>query len=350
MVQVRLNLKGNDVNRQLLEKYFKNLCTPDEVRQILDWINSHASREDFGEDFKKVWLLADLDEDNFDWIKAWQKLQDKIEVDALISSIPLDKGKKVSVNKSPITFAIAAGIAFLIISIAALFYIKDDNFNSKQYISATSPQVQKFTEKGQKLTIHLEDGSKVMLNAQSNLEFPRQFTDSTREVRLQGEAYFDVVRDSDRPFIVRTAEITTTVLGTSFNLNAYEDQPSFQVALTSGKVVVEKSTTGDKLEIIPGEMAIYDKENATLKNATFSEMDIAWKDGIIYFENASYNEIKSTLERWYGVEFILTDNIKKEWEFSGKFKNESLRNILEALQFAHDFNYKLDKKKVYLSF
>ncbi|MFW5760899.1 MAG: FecR family protein [Cyclobacteriaceae bacterium] len=338
------------MNRQLLEKYFDNQCSPEEVRQVLDWVNSHLSKEDFSLDFQKLWQQPCQLEIDYDWTLAWQILQDKIEVKELISSLPVDKGRQMEIqSRSKFNLAIAATIAFAIISLAAFIYFNTGQKPTQQF-TAKNSQVQKLTEKGQKLTIHLEDGSKVMLNAQSNLKYPSQFSDSLRELWLQGEAYFEVVGDPDRPFVVHTGEIKTTVLGTSFNITAYDDLKTFRVALAEGKLIVSKPSTGDNLVIAPGEMAVYEREYATLKNESFSTIDIAWKDGIIYFDNTSLTEIIIQLERWYGVEFIINGNLNKQWEFSGKFKNESLRNILEALQFAYDFQYKLDRKRVYMSF
>jgi len=343
--------KSAKVNRQLIEKYFQNRCSPHEVRQILTWINSHVSKGDFSNEFQIVWQQNDLNDDEFDWRKAWSKLHDKIEVEELINSLPIDKDHQGKMTGKPqyALFAVAAAISFIIIFMGAwLYFINDEN--EKQQFSSTLPNVQKSTEKGQKLTIHLEDGSKVMLNAQSNLNYPVQFSDSLRELWLQGEAYFDVVKDPQRPFIIHTGEITTHVLGTSFNVNAYAERNSYQIALISGKVMVSKPATGENVLIEPGQRAAYEKEKSVFTTDLFSEIEIAWKDGLIYFENADFSKIKSTLERWYGVEIITEGEIDKKWEFSGKFKNESLRNILEALKFSHDFEYKLDRKYVYLNF
>lgn len=337
------------MNRQLIEKYFQNQCSPDEVRKLVNWINSHASKAEFGNDFQLLWQQTSNKENDYAWKDAWKKLQERIEVEELINSLPFDKGQQNKTNQKPAyQLAVAAVISLVVISIASLFYF--NNKTLQQQPSTVHSMVQKSTEKGQKLTIHLEDGSKVMLNSQSTLKFPGHFTDSLREVWLQGEAYFNVVGDAKKPFVVHSGNINTTVLGTSFNINAYQDQNIFEVAITSGKVEVTEFKTGDNLVINPGEMAVYNNETTLLTNQEFSEISIAWKDGIIYFKNADFDEIISTLERWYGVDFLLQGNVDKQWEFSGKFQNESLRNILEALQFAYDFKYKLDRKKVYVNF
>lgn len=341
------------MNRQLLEKYFKNQSAPQEVRQILSWISSFNSEEEFSKEFQQLWERDSLPVNkNLDWQKAWQTLQDKIEMEEFIYSLPVGKKKEVDLNRNRQTkrLAIAAVVSLIIISMAAIYFFNEKtNRNTK--VTATINPVQKSTEKGQKLTIHLEDGSKVMLNAQSDLSFPGQFSDSLREVWLQGEAYFDVVSNTQRPFKVHTGSITTTALGTSFNINAYPEKSDYRVALTQGKVVVAKENQNAKVFLEPGEMAVYRKQVDEMDSKTFAENEIAWKDGIIYFENASFSEIKAVLERWYGVEiFVNGDPDNRKWQFSGKFKNETLKNILEALKFTHDFNYQLERKTVYMNF
>jgi transmembrane sensor len=215
-------------------------------------------------------------------------------------------------------------------------------------------QILKSTEPGQKLSFHLDDGTIVILNSGSKLYYPANFDSLERKVVLDGEAFFDVSKDVDRPFRVETSSIVTTALGTSFNINAFSSAENIEVDLVHGRVSVRKiAQTNDPntMMLNPGEMATVAKSNFSMEKSTFNFIEkISWKDGIIYFKEACYEKIVSKLENWYGVSINTNRAPLKEWKFTGQFENETLENILIALQFGHDFDYVMQKKEVKLKF
>ena len=161
-------------------------------------------------------------------------------------------------------------------------------------------------------------------------------------------------KETDRPFKVVTGSVVVTALGTSFNVNAFESSKKIEVALVSGKVSVENTLHIKEAQAIilnPGEMATLQKRSNLLQKSPFNFQEkIAWKDGIIYFKDANYNEIIDRLELWYGVD--ITSNKRPEnWMFNNTFeKNATLENMLISLQFAYDFQYDIDGKDVQLKF
>lgn len=224
-----------------------------------------------------------------------------------------------------------------------------------------SPQIQhdeKLTHNGQHLTFRLEDGSQITLNSNSRLSYPIQFTDTSRIVTLNGEAYFDVAKDAKRPFTVITGNVSTTALGTSFNICYPEDQSLSKISLLSGAVKVEmKNRTGNihDVELIPGEQLLYGFMDESFEIELFDPLAISgWKDGIIYFKEAGIDEIVERLEVWYDVEIKLTGNLAKKehdiWNYSGQFEKESLENVLRGISYVKNFSFEIDDKNIELMF
>lgn len=195
---------------------------------------------------------------------------------------------------------------------------------------------------GAKKTIRLADGSAIRLNAGSQLIFPKQFKNSVRTVELKGEAFFEVAKDENRPFIIRTGEINTYVLGTSFNLRHYETEENIEVALVSGKVKVI-DVHGNETFLKPLEAAVYSKETKTIKKQCFDvRLVTSWKDNILIFEKASIRQIVERLENWYGVKITIDLNNPITGLYNGEYRDESLKTVLDGIGYTSGFQYSID--------
>lgn len=207
--------------------------------------------------------------------------------------------------------------------------------------------IEKKTPKGIKTTLKLPDGSMVKLNADSKLTFPESFLSTIREVTLEGEAFFEIRKDSLRPFIVKTDKLNTSVLGTSFNVKAYAGD-DVEVALVTGKVNVSgnSSVVGD-VQLLPTEMAIYHHNSRSIEKTVFNPIEkLAWRENTLYFNNSSFEDIIKTLERWYGVDFIVKRPPGIQERFTGDYKNESLKSVLKGMSFSLDFEFEIQDKTV----
>ena len=191
-------------------------------------------------------------------------------------------------------------------------------------------QITHTTNWGQQKNIVLPDGSKVKLNVGSSISFPEQFDKSKRNVILNGEAFFDVIKKEEAPFVINTDEVTTTVLGTSFNINTKEKE-HILVTVATGKVrVAAKNTT--EVILNPKQQARYNtaSQSISTKKVNLNKY-LDWKEGILHFDNVTLDEATKTLEQWYNVPIrVLNDDIAK-CKFSGKFNNETLPTVLESL-------------------
>ena len=184
------------------------------------------------------------------------------------------------------------------------------------------------TNWGQQHVITLPDSSIVRLNAGSSLSYPKQFDLSKRKVTLTGEAFFDV-KKADIPFIINTDEVTTTVLGTSFNIKT-SDKKDIVITVASGKVRVSNNINSEVL--LPKQQAIYKRDSKHfIKNEVSLQKYIDWKDGVLRFDNQTIAEAAIELEKWYNVSIKVLNNNIGNCRFSGKFNNETLPTILNSL-------------------
>ncbi|MEQ8475399.1 FecR domain-containing protein [Fulvivirga sp.] len=231
----------------------------------------------------------------------------------------------------PLFIKIAASV-ILMVSLSYLIY----NYPSsqKQY---DHQLVVKRAEMGQKRTIQLPDGTIVMLNANSELNYPDQFG-RVREVTLKGEAYFEVVENKEKPFVVISGEVRTRVLGTSFNIRNYHESAQIEISLVSGSV--ELLSPNETLKIVPGEQAVYDisSKQLTSHKADLSNY-LAWKDGVLVFDGSTLNEIANALERWYGIKITFESPQTLECSLHLSFDNMALTQVLDQITMVSGTKY-----------
>ncbi|WP_234364061.1 FecR family protein [Lunatibacter salilacus] len=206
------------------------------------------------------------------------------------------------------------------------------------------PVVKKINPAGKKSLITLSDGSKVYLNAGSSLQYPKQFGAERREVQLTGEAFFDIQSETDRPFIVCTANTQIKVLGTTFNVNQ-EESGKIAVALVSGKVRVNDNK-GNQVNLEPSEMLVMEHEGEFYKTS-FDALEISgWKDKKLVFKKDTFVTVQQKIENWYGVDVQVIGKMPKGWVYTGVYEDELLENVLTGIFYTSGITYKIDGKKV----
>ncbi|WP_200976005.1 FecR family protein [Echinicola sp. 20G] len=239
---------------------------------------------------------------------------------------------------------VAAVIVFFVAFLGSMTYLLQPSAEQKD--SKEIIWLSKSSKPGTKMSFHLPDGSLVKLNANSTIEFPEHFSDSIREVRLVGQAFFDVEHDEAVPFIVSAGELKVKVLGTSFDVSSHPDREDQKVALVNGKVEVY-TLEGIRERLSPMEMITYSKEKKEMIKGNFDlEAITGWKDGIIKFENMGFKDVFDVLEEWYDVEITVSESVKFKGGLNGRYENEMLDNVLQGLAYTEGFQYKIDNKKV----
>lgn len=226
------------------------------------------------------------------------------------------------------------------------------------------------TRPGSRSKLQLPDGTLVWLNADSRLTYKIDDQSPTREVTLVGEAYFDVAKDKNRPFILHTTTIDIRVLGTMFNVQCYGNEKNTETSLFQGSVEVTVKNLPDKKIILqPSEKLIVhnneiavssiktkqgdpdDEPLMTLAKVHYQEkdssyMESVWTKNQLAFDNCTLEEVAHKLERWYGVHVTITSEKLSTTRFSGAFNDESLSQVMEALQLTGDLHYTIHKKEV----
>lgn len=259
------------------------------------------------------------------------------------------------------------------IAIIVLFYYNTNTFsettdNKKSILLNTV-----VTQKGSKSNIQLPDGTDVWLNADSKISYDENFLGDFREVTLTGEAYFDVVKDINHPFIIHTKTIDIKVLGTAFNVKAYDTDAATETSLIRGSVEITLHNSPEKkiilkpheklrvnnasLEYItdsgkPDIKPISDDMNIVVGTIHFQKkdsmaLDALWTKNKLVFDTESLVQVMRKIERWYNVHVsVLVDEHAKTTQYSGIFENETLPEVMEALKFTGNFSYAINKDTV----
>ncbi|RZS74641.1 FecR family protein [Pseudobacter ginsenosidimutans] len=201
------------------------------------------------------------------------------------------------------------------------------------------------TPRGRQFHLTLSDGTRVWLNAASSIRYPTRFQGKTRKVEISGEVYFEVANQASSPFIVSMRNGNSVeVLGTSFNLNTYEDESAIRATLLEGSVRVA-SGNFKSIVLEPGQQAEMGTEKIRVNNADIPKV-MAWKNGVFDFEGAGLDEVMRQLSRWYDVEVLYEKNIVPNIKFGGKMsRNMQFENMLKALEMSK-VKVKLDNRKL----
>ena len=208
------------------------------------------------------------------------------------------------------------------------------------------------TPQGGEYNLVLADGTEVFLNSLSQFKYPVQFVGENREVELTGEAYFIVAKDQQKPFLVKTNGIDVAVVGTSFNINAYEETGNVVTTLVEGKVNLHlnNQNTGT-YTLVPDEQAVF---TVSLGNMKVRKVDVSlfteWRNGQLIFHNNRLEDIMNTLIRWYSVEVFYLDPGVKDIKFSGNLNRyEDISSILDIIQATEKVNIKINKNAILFS-
>lgn len=308
---------------ELFRRYKEGLCTPEEKARLEAWFDLMSE--------KGNWNWADEEKENTGE-----------EIRAAINH-KIENGGVRRLYSRRIWFAAASVV--LIICLGGLLYQNRNAIsgylNYPVYAEAKAPE-------GKRLKVSLSDGTIVWLNSSSRLRYPEKFNGDTRELTLlEGEAYFNVYPDKKRPFIVNAGITRTRVLGTSFNIKAYQYLKDVQVAVTQGKVSVEsiyeKSADRKRKEVIllPNEQATVSKRTGGLEKAAVRTANIMdWTKGKLVFNNESLENAAIQLEHLFGVKFSFAQGELMEKRFTATFEStDKLDDVLFAISRANKLGY-----------
>ncbi|MEJ7779022.1 MAG: FecR domain-containing protein [Daejeonella sp.] len=306
----------------LSAKYLHGKATAEEQEQLQELRALSDDHENQFKAMEKVWSVTGYKpERDADTDKAWAKtervLQGRIN------------------EKRPVRLLYSAlKVAALIAIVGAavwLFRSPLSIFNKMEIVRAN----------GKRTEIVLPDSSHIWLNIGSELVYNKDFNGPERIVELKGEGFFEVQPDPDRPFIVHTGKVSTKVLGTSFNLNAYPADSVVDLAVATGKVLFRAEGSKEEAIVNRGNAASINKLSGRLiKSNIVDENAWSWKSGELKFADAALKEVLADLGRHYRIRLELQDNDLQNCRFTGTFKDAKLDEVLQVLQASLDLTYK----------
>lgn len=313
-----------------INKYWKKL-----VSKLFDKTISDKELEELNSWYDRINLdelqHSQIDRENRK-LAAWKSIKQNT------ASIPEKKEPKAKLISLSSIVKIAA--SFLVAALIGL------QFWQKEAPAPLPVEMITISNKiGQVSSFTLPDSSKIWLSSGSSLSYPEKFG-ATREVALEGEAFFDVHRNPNKPFIIKSGNLNTQVLGTSFNISAYPGE-NMEVAVFTGKVAINETfEEGKTIHLTKDQMVTWKPNSGFGQTEAFDLMETAkWRQGILTFKNAKMTEVIQQLSKWYDIQFKLNNNTGN-CLYTGEFKNTSLENALNIIQYALKINYTINEKEV----
>lgn len=320
-----------------IEKVLAGLATPEEAREVAKW---------FATDEGSAYIS-----NNFDADINFIPLED---ADLLIDhSVPSDKMfQKINARiRSKLirrwTFRAAAVLLPLVLILGLYLHL-----NTRVDIFGAGEYAEIYVPKGERMQMIFQDGTKVYINSDSYMRYPRKFGISERTVELKGEAYFVVAKNKNRPFVVNLNGPSIRVLGTSFNVEAYPENDDIKVNLDEGRINL-KLLSDVEVPVSPGECVVYNKNTKSYRvnRNTDTGASSVWKSNVISFKDTPLDEVFSRLNRWYNVDFEVEDDIPSDLHITLVSRHTLIEKVLEDLVKISPLFFRYDEQsaKVYVS-
>ena len=293
----------NKPDYSLIAKYLKEQASEEEGNRVKSWISDSTENQKEFDQLKKIWeergKLAASYEPDLD--RAWTRIE-----------------KGTSNQIMPWIYRVAA---VLVLAIGISYLMINWNTNHNTVVAQNT----EYTASEEVLEMSLSDGTIITLNKGASISHDEAFGSSERRIQLDGEAFFEVARDENRPFIIETSTTTTQVLGTSFTVNPTEE--SVIVTVVSGKVSFQDNANRHEVVLTKGEQGSYDNASGALTESMSDDLNfLAWKTGKLVFDDSPIEQVIADLERFYQVKFQLENPSVKN--LTSSFDNQSLEEVL----------------------
>lgn len=321
----------------IISKYLSHSATEEEKKFLLQWLEE---KEENREQFKKtydVWLYSNsLLTDDAEMETAWVRLKEQIA----------SPQKKDSNSHSiKLYFIRIAASILLLLSAGYMGYTLRER--QEQPTITINKLLTGADGKGEYV---LPDGSTVWLNANSVLEYPETFTKGKREVRLQGEALFEVKKDAKQPFFVHAGKLDVEVLGTRFLVNNYPGKPVVETVLVNGSIRLGGDYFLNNKVLTPGELMTYNKQTSQTDIRKVNTDDYtAWIHSKLVFDKTNLANVIINLEKWYGVEIVASEELVKNTHMSFTIRRESLEEVLKYMSITAMIEHQWKDDVLYLS-
>lgn len=308
----------------ILKKFISNTCSIEELQEAEQLLKTGIP--------DTIWLMLmeEVQQEN----NTKNLAEDhKIKLYNVISlKINRPSGKQISFQRNGWSIGIAASILLFITLTLVLYRVNQTN------------EIESITTLEQK-KLRLEDGSDVWVNNKTSMRYPDHFKNEVREVSLKGEAFFNVAKELNRPFVVTTQGIQIQVLGTSFNVKSYDEDEDVIVTLATGKVQVKINQKTQML--LPGQQLRFHKATKTydLLQVDASEF-YTWRDGWLSFASVRLADVSKIISRQYNVKVVIESEPLRDIQITLKYKSKNLKDLLEILAYTASFDYKMKNNTI----
>lgn len=318
---------------RLFDKYLAHTATKEEICMLIEWLRRNRSSNDWLTD---QWQTTEV-HNNPKSEATFMQIRSKLNLD--------DNCKTVKRNQLKVRYlAQIAAVLLVLVLIGWTFIFQHSG------TGMLSDQVV-HVGKGQKVNLELFDGTSVWVNSESRLQYGKRFNKKERVLQLEGEAFFEVAPDKNRPFIVEMKNLSVKALGTSFNIKSYENEDQIIVDLLTGKV--EAFNSSENMILEPNQRLVYDKESGLMEMQLIDNIKESnnWIKGKsnLSFQSESFENIARMLERQYNVEIVFKPESLKKISFTGTLPNSSIENILKMISFSIPISYEINEGLVIIS-
>ena len=342
----------------LIAKYLRGESSPAEKEQLFDWLSQHPDNRELFNQLSSLWNTTGWEgadtAQSFqpDADLAWQKFRTRVNiVPASGPEVKASEPREIPLRQeSNPWLRLGTRIAASVLLVLGLVFWLKFYFSDKPATTLSQ------STKGEKRIIYLPDSSKVYLNRHSQISYVAGFEDGKRIVNLSGEAFFEVRKDAGKPFIIYSQNAQTEVLGTSFNVRAYEKEETVEVMVVTGKVAFSeragKAVPGQppaKVYLTPGFRAELAKKGSLSKTAIDDPNGMAWRNEKLVFSNTQLSVVVESLQRYFQVPIAVANPQLLDCRFTGTFEQPELDQILEVLKVSVNLNYTAQGEEYVLS-
>lgn len=310
------------MNKETLYRYFEGMASRKEEEAVYRWLDASAGNEEDllkEREFFDAMILAGSAED------AKEK---KVEV---------QKHFGIRIHSFVREVLKVAAVVAITVACGLYFHLAD----KKELLSAMNTIS---VPVGQRVNLKLPDGTLVWLNASSEIVYPAVFSGGKREVRLNGEAYFEVTHNIENPFVVRTEKCDIEVLGTKFNVEAYSNSNNFSTALMVGSVKVTGNDSSSRPVLLKPNQEVRLKDGRLMVSSINDYDQFRWREGLVCFKDVAFNELMTRFEKCYGIQIVVENRHLEEYTCSGKFRiSDGVDNALRILQ--RDARYTFERNE-----
>jgi transmembrane sensor len=343
---------NNNIDYEILAKFFSGECSEEEKTNVKNWLEENPDNRGIFDSVKKLWTAAKEESDSSDINKLWDELAQKIGIPLHEENQPTYETESVEKNlfvkfwysDNRILRYVAAIILIGLISYSVYLIIKPGEIEHEVNYKLLS------VEAGKQSSITLSDGTKITLDSGSKLYYPEEFGLSPRKVKLNGEAYFEVTPNKEKPFEVETNNALITVLGTEFNIRSWNGNDIVQVKVIQGKVSLsQENHTLNRVFIGKGYGSeLHSDGSISIPHSIDTEKTLLWLKGEMYFDNVSVSEAIAQIERWYDVRITLNDRTVANERITIHINKKSIGENLELLTQLIDSRFKISGRKVFI--